>query len=39
MTSLREAGKNEVAFLAVMFRGLQEYDRVQEALVSVTFVG
>jgi hypothetical protein len=37
--SLYEAGKNEVAFHAVIFRSLHEYDRVQEALVTVTFVG
>jgi hypothetical protein len=35
--SLREVGKNKVAFLAVIFRSLHEYDRVQEALATVTF--
>jgi hypothetical protein len=27
-----------MAFLAVIFRSLHEYDRVQEALATVTFV-
>jgi hypothetical protein len=38
MKSEHEAGKNEVTFLAVIFRSLHEYDRVREALATVTLV-